>query len=209
MTEPLVSPWKAQGAREAERQDKRRAVLMTAARIFCEKGVRNTSLDEIAEQLNVTKPTLYYYVRSKDEILAECVRIGLDLIEEAIAAADRAHLNALERLEAALQRYAKIMTMDFAMCVTRIGETELPPESRKALRSHKRKIDARIRTLIEDGVADGSIRARDPKIAAFIVAGALNWIAHWYDPDGPLTAADIADRAVDALMSGLAPRADD
>jgi AcrR family transcriptional regulator len=201
-----ASPWKDTKDREHDRREKREAVLRVAAQAFCENGVRMTSLDEIAERLNVTKPTLYHYFRSKDEILAECVRIGLELIDKAIAGASGDGRTARDRLEAALHRYAEIMTMDFGMCITRIGEAELPPPSRKAFRAHKRKIDERIRNLIEEGVADGSISARDVRLTAFTVSGALNWIARWYDPDGPLKPHEIARSCVDVLFEGLAPR---
>jgi AcrR family transcriptional regulator len=206
VTRSAASPWKDPKGRESDRREKREAVLRTAAQAFCEQGVRATSLDDIAERLHVTKPTLYHYFRNKDEILAECVGVGLAMIDEAIAEVVGEDSSALDRLKAALHRYAEIMTMDFGMCLNRIGEAELPPASRKALRAHKRKIDERIRGLIEEGVADGSIRASDVRLTAFTVAGALNWIARWYDSEGPLTPDEIARTCVDVLVHGLAPR---
>ena len=94
--------------------------------------------------------------------------------------------------------------MDFGMCVTRISETDLSPEGRIAFRAHKRTIDQRIRSLIEAGIRDGSVRPCDVRLAAFTVAGALNWIARWYDPAGPLSPAEIADAVVATLLGGLA-----
>lgn len=56
--------------------------LWTAAQAFYEIGFHNTSPDSIARRLNVTKPTIYCYVRNKEEILFECVRIGLEMLDE-------------------------------------------------------------------------------------------------------------------------------
>jgi AcrR family transcriptional regulator len=201
-----ASPWRDARDRDQDRQAKREAVLRVAAQAFCENGVRATSLDDIADRLHITKPTLYYYFRNKDEILAECVRIGLEMIDGAIAEATGEGRTARDRLEAALTRYAEIMTMDFGMCITRIGESELPPPSRKAFRAHKRKIDERIRRLLEEGVADESISVADVRLAAFTVAGALNWIARWYDPAGPMRPDEIALACVNVLFYGLVPR---
>ena len=64
---------------------KREAVLRVAVRMFNERGFHATSLDEVAERLNISKPTLYYYVKNKDEILFECVNIGLRQLQDAIA----------------------------------------------------------------------------------------------------------------------------
>jgi AcrR family transcriptional regulator len=206
MSAAIASPWKDQAAREAERSDKRDAVLRVAAQSFCEKGVRATSLDDIAERLSITKPTLYHYFRSKDDILAECVLRGLAMIEEAIAAPALRDVDGLERLKVALRSYAEVMTMDFGMCVTRIAEPDLSAEGRKAFRAHKRKIDQRIRGLVEEGIRDGTVRPCDVRIATFTLTGALNWIARWYEPGGNLSAADIADQVVATLVEGIATR---
>src|SRR5690606_2591801 len=58
---------------EQQRELKRRAILRVASRLFNEKGFHGTSLDEIADVLGVTKTALYYYVRSKDALLYECM----------------------------------------------------------------------------------------------------------------------------------------
>src|SRR5688572_25248719 len=102
-----ASPWHGAKDKDPQRREKRDAVLRVAAEAFCENGVRSTSLEDIAERLNVTKPTLYYYFRNKDEILAECVRIGLEMIDGAVAEATGEGRNARDRLEAALRRYAE------------------------------------------------------------------------------------------------------
>ena len=68
-----ASPWKKPADRQKEREIKRDAVLRAAAQAFNENGFHKTSLDDVAERLNVTKPTIYYYVKNKDQILFECV----------------------------------------------------------------------------------------------------------------------------------------
>lgn len=66
-----------------------------------------------------------------------------------------------------------------------------------------------MRGLIEDGIADGSIAPVDVRLAAFGLAGALNWPARWYDPAGPMSAETIADSLVAMFTGGLAPRPDE
>jgi len=73
----------------------------------------------------------------------------------------------------------------------------------KALKS---EIDQGIRRLIREGVQDGSIQPCDPKMTAFALAGALNWIAHWYRENQSLTGAEIAERFVTIFEGGLRPR---
>ena len=202
-TTDTESPWKPSADRQTEREAKRVAVLRTAARAFNEMGYHNTSLDDIARRLNVTKPTIYYYVKNKEEILFECTRIGLEMLDDASSEVIGQGGSACDELIAVMRKYAEIVTMDFGMCVIRVGEEPLTEESRRNLRSLKRSIDRKFRRLIERGIAEGSIAPCDPRIAAFTVAGALSWIARWYQPNGGLTVDEIAGQCIALLMNGL------
>ena len=201
-----ISPWKKKRDRKREREVKREAVLRVAAQLFNEKGFHATSLDEVAERLHVTKPTVYYYVKNKEEILFECVRIGIETLHAAVEKVGNSGGTALEKLKAAIREYAAISAQDFGMCVIRVGEDPLPPESRKKLRRLKRLIDQEFRGLIVQGIAEGSIGPCDPKITAFLLAGALSWIARWYRPDGELGLDEIIERGIAVMLNGLAAR---
>jgi AcrR family transcriptional regulator len=180
--------------------------LQTAAQLFNERGFHATSLDDIAERLNVSKPTLYYYVESKDQILLECVKAALDLMQAGIGEVRAAGGSAIDQLKACMRIYSGVVTQDFGMCVIRIGEDPLPAPLRKELRRLKAGIDGQFRRLIEDGVAEGSIAPCDPKMAAFMLAGALSWIGRWYRPDGELTPDQIADQGIELLLNGVLNR---
>jgi AcrR family transcriptional regulator len=202
----LGSPWTRTLGRGEERAVKRDAVLRVAAQLFNEFGYHATSLEMVAERLEVTKPTLYYYVRNKEEILFECVRLGLELLRSAIAGAAASGGSALDKLQAAMNEYASIVTRDFGMCLIRVGEDPLAPAARKELRRLKAELDHEFRALIEQGIAEGSLAPCDPKLAAFTLAGALSWIGRWYDPKGSLGAEAVARESIAILMNGLSPR---
>ncbi len=204
---PPESPWGAARSRAAQRELKREAVLRTAAQLFNEKGFAAATLDEVAVRLGVSKPTVYYYVDSKDAILFECVRKGLEMLQTAIRDVDAAGGRAIDKLEAAMRAYVDIVTQDFGMCIIRVGEDPLPEDNRHKLRRMKAALDLEFRELIRAGVAEGSIAPCDPKLAAFTVAGALSWIGRWYEPDGPLSATQVADQCIGVLLQGLRPAA--
>jgi AcrR family transcriptional regulator len=200
---PTESPWFKSRDREQERKIKREAVLRTAGRLFTEKGFHATSLDEVAERLHVTKPTLYYYVENKDEILFECVRTSLQMLHSEVEAAGASGGKPLDKLEAAMRSYINIVTQDFGRCVIRVGEDPLPPQSRKALRSLKAQIDLEFRRVIMEAIDDGSIAPCDAKMAAFAIGGALSWIGRWYQDEGSYTANEIASHFIPLLLYGL------
>lgn len=203
---PPLPPLPPLSARERQREAKRNAVLQAAAQLFNERGFHATSLDDIAARLKVTKPTLYYYVKSKDEILLQCVGKGLAMMREGIDASRAAGGKAIDQLVACMQVYARVVTQDFGMCLIRIGDEQLPPESRKELRRLKSAIDQELRRLVTEGVAEGSIEPCDPKMTAFVIAGALSWISRWYQPGGTYTPEQVAQQCVATLCNGVLRR---
>jgi AcrR family transcriptional regulator len=198
--------WASVGARVRDRERKRDAVIMTAARAFRERGYHNTSLDDIASELNVTKPTVYHYVENKEQLLFECFRAGLKLIMDGIEEQQDSQATARERLAAVIARYAEAITSDFGWCMVQAENQDLSPTMSRKVKLLKSEIDQGLRGLIRAGVADGSIRPCDEKMTAFALAGALNWIAHWYRSDDKLGAAQIAQRFVELFNLGLEPR---
>jgi len=196
--------WKAFADRRRDPATKREAVLKTAAQLFLEKSYGRTSLNDVAERLKITKPALYHYFRNKEEILLECYRLGTGLIEEILNDIASRCGTGLEKVEAFIYSYANVMTISFGRCVMRLDEGDLSSEAFAEVRSYKRKIDRRLRSFIEEGIADGSITQCDPKIAAFSIAGAVNWICQWYEPEGALSAEEIASQFARTLTQGLA-----
>lgn len=197
------SPFRTAKEREGDRAIKREALLIAAVRMFNERGFHATSLDDVAAALGVTKPVIYHYLGNKDQVLFECVRIGLEQLSQAADAACAESGTGLSRLRTFLRRYAEVNMEDFGKCVIRTGDEALSPESRRQFRALKAEIDQAIRNLITEGVADGSIHADDVRLTAFTLACALNGPARWFDPAGPLSVREVAERSVEILIKGI------
>lgn len=201
-----TSPFKTAAERATERAAKREAVLLAAVRMFNERGFYSTSLDDVAASLGISKRTIYHYLASKDQVLLECVTIGLQQLLDAAEAARGEDGTGRDRLMKFLRRYAEINMQDFGRCVIRTGEEALAPDSQPQYRRLKRAIDSAMRGLIAEAVADGSIAPVDVKLTAFTLAGALNWPARWHDPNGALSVEQAAAAMTAILMRGLDPR---
>ncbi|MDO6414086.1 TetR/AcrR family transcriptional regulator [Sphingomonas sp. BIUV-7] len=201
-----ISPFPSREQKQEERAARRAAVLRAAVRMFNARGFHATSLEDVATSLGISKPTIYHYLGNKDQVLLECVTIGLQQLLEAGAAARAGPGTGADRLQSFLRRYAEINMDDFGRCVIRTGEEALTPESVRRFRDLKREIDTAMRELIEEGVADGSIAPVDPRLLAFALAGALNWPARWHDPAGPQSPGELADLLVATLATGFLPR---
>jgi AcrR family transcriptional regulator len=198
------SPWLPFETRRRARDEKREAVLRTAVALFLEQGYHRTTLNDVAERLNVTKPALYNYFRSKDEILFECWAIGNERVDDCITEIAAGGGTGLAKLRKLIVRYAEVMTTDYGKSLVRFDVRDLTEHNRKVVNTAKRKIDRAFRAYITDGIADGTIGPCDPKLAAFAVAGSLNWIGHWFQPGGLMTAGAIAEQFAIRLTDGMA-----
>lgn len=200
------SPFRTPAQKDADRAAKREAVLRAAVRMFNERGFHATSLDDVAASLGISKRTIYHYLANKEQVLLECVTIGLEQLIAAAADARSQPGDGHQRLTRFLQLYAEINMDDFGRCVIRTGEESLSPSGRSQFRLLKKQIDTALREMLQDAVDDGSIAPVDVKLAAFTLAGALNWPARWHEPSGKLSPAEIARTMVALLEDGLRPR---
>ena len=183
---------------------KREAVLHTAVRMFLERSYAHTSMNDVAKQLNITKPALYHYFRNKEEILVEIYQLGTDLIDQMLDTIEAEQKPGLDKVAEFLAAYIRIISGDFGRAVVRLDDHALSKPARRAIRARNRAIDHRLRAVIEGGIADGSIACCDAKIAAFLLAGAVNSMAGWYEPGGPMDIRAITEQYIRLLSTGLA-----
>jgi AcrR family transcriptional regulator len=198
------SPWMPFESRRRARDEKRDAVLRTAVHLFLEQGYHRATLNEVAERLNITKPALYNYFRGKEDILFECWALGQERVDDFIAGIDATGGTGLAKLRKLIRTYAEVMTTDYGASLVRFDPRDLTEKNGRIVRAAKRSIDRTFRKYIADGIADGSIRPCDPKLTAFVIAGSLNWIGHWFQRDGAMSSAAIADEFTERLTEGLA-----
>ena len=198
-------------SQDEQYQLKRNALLREAARAFNKRGFHNTSLDDVAAVLGVTKAALYYYVRNKQEILYECHMMAYDLGDQALAHAREHGRDGLQRAGLVARRFVELFSGEMGRFAVLSEHDSLDPEQRAAVLARRDAFDRALRGFVEEGIADGSIRPLDAKLAVLTFMGAVNWMGtRWFRPDGPLSASELAagieDLFVAAIRSRPAPR---
>ncbi len=188
----------------AEQGDlKRSAILRTAAELFNERGFYETSLNELAKRLNVTKPSLYLYFKNKDEILLQILNQATLEFGPGMTQAEESGLCGLGKLKIFFTQYTVCMTGVFGKCLVSSGLGPLEPSSRDELTPAFRKLDTFVRKLLNEGIQDGSIAPCDTKITTFSLFGAMHWLARWHRPDGDLNPQEIAEKMFALFEAGL------
>lgn len=192
--------------RRRDPASKKEAVLHIAVRMFLERGFWRTSLNDVAERLNITKPALYHYFHNKEEIYLECYRRGISLMQANLDRLRTHSGSGLEKVASFIYTYAIVIASDFGRCVVRQDDRELSQEARAEVRSYKRHVDRCLRLFIEEGIKDGTIRSCNVKLTALSIAGAVNSLALWFEPGRDLTAEQVATGFAKTLTEGIANR---
>jgi AcrR family transcriptional regulator len=187
-----------------EFQLKRDTVLRESGRIFNREGFHNTSLDDVANHLDVSKATLYNYVKDKQEMLFEFHKMALIIGDEAMEMARKVEANGAGKLRVAIREYIAMVTERLGGygVIAELGA--LKPLDRQEIIAGRERFDKRFVSLLAIGVKDGSLRPIDPKMAVFAFMGALQTIPNWFSPNGRLSGAEVAERMTDLLMNGMA-----
>ena len=190
--------------RRAQRRDARRdEILRAAAAIFRTRGFTDTGMRDIAEAAALSPANLYHYFRGKDEILFYCQDRALDRMLDSIASARRQRTSVPERLHIVLTSHLEVMLDEVEGATAHLQTDALPPALRTRIVKKRDRYEQELRALIVTGVTRGECVAPDPALAARAMLGALNWTVTWFNPAGPKTAADIADRIATLLVRGV------
>jgi AcrR family transcriptional regulator len=154
----------------------------------------------------VSKPTLYNYVESKDELLYECCNLALDLGEYSLRKAQVEKGTGLEKLCCFVRHHIELLTRELGSAAVLFEFYSMRPEDRDKIQRRRRKLDRIFREMVAAGIADGSIAPCNPRLAVFWFMSAVSSIPRWFDPNGEPTGRDIADAFVGFLRSGLESR---
>lgn len=199
----VTSPFLSSQQRELDRKAKRDAVLLAAVKIFNERGFHATSLDDVANSLGISKPTIYHYLGNKEQVLLTCVQVGLEQMLEATQQASETSKNGLERLRDFLFAYGCKTLNDFGRCVVFTNAHALSAEAFKEFKALKRQVNDLMLSIIADGLKDGSIsNQHDAKLLSNTLFGAMNWSVHWYSPEKSAK-EDTVKAMVDILLEGV------
>ena len=189
--------------REAQRSDKRMRILRVSAELFNQHGYYQTSLDQLASELSVTKPTLYYYVKNKDDILDGILSIAIDQLRSLIAETADAETSGLEKLHTFFLRYSEIVTDVFGTCLILMRINAPEEKFREPYHALSREVFAAVRGLIDAGIADGSIQPCNPKFMASAMIASLNEAVYWHIAQGRKSPKETAEGYWQAFASGL------
>src|SRR5215207_4416857 len=175
---PVRASLHMKASRTGPRHEVLRAGILTAAAdLFRARGYRATTLDEIARKVGVSKPTLYGYFRSKEELLAAIFHRTMSLFERDLQAIRTSGDDPATQLRRVIRFHVGAVIAERSFLAVFFGEeANLPPSLGRAIRRRKARYDRMVRAIVQAGVRDGSIRAENPRLLVFALLGMANWV---------------------------------
>ncbi|MEM1154974.1 MAG: TetR/AcrR family transcriptional regulator [Pseudomonadota bacterium] len=180
------------GLKEEISDFKRRRICEEACHLFYVNGYEGTTIDAIAQRLDVTKPFIYSYFKNKSELLFEICKTGIAHSLEAMELATLPNKSALDRLKLIADRVMRIVLSNQEhIVVYQREEKNLEPELARYIREQRNLFDHQLSNLLEEGHRAGEFHIEDPVLTATTLGGMMSWVAFWYSPSGKRAEAEI------------------
>jgi len=178
-------------------------IMKSAAAAFRRLGYHGATVEQIAAALHMKKGNLYYYFKNKEEILFACHQYSLDRLMQLLHEVQQSGLTADRKLRRLIDAFVHTILDELHGTALLFDLEALSPAHLKAVIVRRDEFDHGVRQVLEEGMAGGVFAQGDPKLLAFAMFGAVNWIPRWFNPEGPATSQEIADRFADYLIAGL------
>jgi AcrR family transcriptional regulator len=178
-------------------------ILKSAAAAFRRLGYHGATVEQIAAALHMKKGNLYYYFKNKEEILFACHQYSLDRLMELLTTVERADATPDEKLRQLIVAFVRTILDELHGTALFLDLEALSPAHLKAVIVRRDRFDHGMRQIVEQGIVSGLFAPSDAKLLSFAILGAVNWIPRWFNPEGPSSSQQIANRFADYLIAGL------
>jgi TetR/AcrR family transcriptional regulator, cholesterol catabolism regulator len=190
-----------------QRKSKRGEILICFTEMVANRGYDEVSIRDVAEALEISKGTVLHHFRSKEAILEQ---INNDYMRRRLAEA-RDYLPGLDdpvdELQAFIcqlmlaQQEDRAATVAFSREILRAADEPAMAEVRRL----REEFSALLVDILERGAKSGAFATGRPQLTAVQIFGMVNWAWTWFDPDGQMSAVEIAEQFSRTVIGGLAP----
>jgi TetR/AcrR family transcriptional regulator, cholesterol catabolism regulator len=187
----------------ASRRDE---LLQLAATMFAERGLKSTTVRDIADSAGILSGSLYHHFKSKEQMVEEVLKDFLDWLFERYQQIVAAESNPLDRVkglfmasfEAIEHRHAQVVIyQDEAKRLSPLPQFAFVDDRNRQQR--KMWVD-----LLHDGIADGSFRPDLDVDLVYRFIRDTTWVSvRWYQPGGPLTAEEVGRQYLAIVLGGI------
>lgn len=183
---------------------KREQILRSCIHIIAEKGIENVTMEHIATDLQMTKGSLYYYFKNKEDLIITSHELILSDSIEAVQNSIQQSNSSTEKLKKAILFHVQFL-IHYSNIYDLIVKPEniFPKNNLQRILQKRKEYEQTFDTIIKEGIDRDEFHVRNVKIIRMIILGAMNWIQQWYSPTGTFTEYEIAEMYSEYLLKLL------
>lgn len=182
---------------------RKEVILRSVANVLRNSRLSSLTIQDVADELGMTKGNLYYYFKDKQDILYQChmrsMEISLHALDEAMANGRTPS----ESLRILLTGHIRGILDDGFGSILQTDLENFRADQRKTYIKKRDELERAVRSMIEDGIRLGEFEQVNVKLAGFAILGAINWIPKWYRSTGALSSEVIVEEMVNYFLRGL------
>lgn len=178
------------------RDNKYEKIISVAAALIRRKGIKGSSFQEIANKVGIHKSTVFYYFKSKEELLLRILEKSVNEVNSELRRiTSNNELKPEEKLKEAFNSHLTLMTGKHSDSVNAYlyEFRNLSKKNRKIYLEKRKAYEKDFEKIIAEMKTKGYFDGLNTKIITYGILGMLNWVVKWYKTDGPLTIEEIAD----------------
>ena len=202
--EPSTGQTRRRQAADERQAARRRDIVDASAGLFQSRGYYATTVGDIADQVGMSKPAIYHYFRSKEEILVYIHEMIAQRLLDDHQRVRAERPDPVERLRALCESFFAVMT-DLQPHVRTFFSFfgEIEGSNREQIESRRRELSDMVEGVVSECIASGRFRDVDPRLAMLVITGVFNWAPNWYHPGGPTSGPELADFIFEIFLNGL------
>lgn len=186
------------------KKTKKQIIIEEAATLFREKGYSATTMRDIAAKVGVEAASLYNHITSKEQILSKiCFSLAENYTTQMniIISTDESSIDKIKEL---LFLHVEINAMSSPLASVMNDEwRHLSEPERGEFLEKRRTYENQFISIIEQGIADGSLVVMDAKIALYTMLSSIRWLQHWYHANRDMEVESVKDTIVGLLLNGI------
>jgi len=190
---------------QQQRRGQRERIVTATGRLFRDKGYHGASMADIGKAVGLEKGSLYSHISSKQDVLRELVMRGATLFMAGIRQVAASDATAPVKVREAMRAHLRVVAEQPDLATVFLQEWQrLEGATLDEVNRLRADYESMWRDIVEAGVREGLFRADlDTRFAALLLLSAANWAYQWFDPQGALSADDVADKFTDIALEGM------
>ncbi|WP_084370797.1 TetR/AcrR family transcriptional regulator [Reichenbachiella faecimaris] len=186
------------------KKTKKQIILEEAATLFREKGYSATTMRDIAGKVGVEAASLYNHITGKEQILSQICFSLADTYTSKMDVILNSNESAIDKIKELLLLHVEINAMSSPLASVMNDEWRhlTEPEHGEFLEK-RRAYENHFLTIIEEGIADGSVVVSDSKVALYTMLSSIRWLQHWYHSNKDMNVESVKETIIGLLMNGI------